>query len=367
MANKRGHNVLRWLGYGALIVAIVVVVVYLEHLSAKHYATQPVESLTVSLTGGGKNPLADVESIERWITDNGLYPDNTMLDKFNVGDVERVVQSHNAVASANAYVGYSGDAVVDVELRTPIARLRTDGYDLYITEDGFILPTVDDRSAAVLVITGSYKPLFRPNYTGYAAAVARDSIASLERYINSLEDAKLPYYKRLNSIDRDLRDVVTESVRKGIFTSEHDYRILVKDLEARKAEARELHAKQKREIEAAIANLANEQQRARFMQRDVQTAGKDFAALLNMLRSVDDNNFWKAEIVQLMVKGGQTKPMELSFVPRSGNFVVDLGSATDLDTKLSNLYRFYHKGLDRMGWDKYKSISLRYDGQVVCR
>lgn len=367
MAGSRWHNVLRWLGYGALLAAIVVVVAYLEHLSNKHQTTQPVESLTVNISGGGKHPLADVESIERWIVEHGLYPDNTTLDRFNVGDIEHAVQSHNAVASANAYVGYSGDAVVDIELRTPIARLRTDGYDLYITEDGYILPTVEDRSAAVLVITGGYKPLFRPNYTGYAAAVARDSIASLERYIDSLEDAKLPYYKRLETNDRNLREVVNESVRKGIFTSERDYRILVGELEARKVEARELHAKKRRELEAAIANLSNEQQRVRLMQRDVQTAGDDFAALLDLLKSIDDNNFWQAEVVQLMITCGKGKQMELSFVPRSGNFVVDLGTATDLDTKLSNLYRFYHKGLDKMGWDKHKSISLRYDGQVVCR
>jgi cell division protein FtsQ len=59
--------------------------------------------------------------------------------------------------------------------------------------------------------------------------------------------------------------------------------------------------------------------------------------------------------------------MELRFVPRSGNFVVDLGAPSDYDTKLSNLYRFYNKGLDNVGWDKYRSISLRYEGQVVCR
>ena len=102
------------------------------------------------------------------------------------------------------------------------------------------------------------------------------------------------------------------------------------------------------------------------MQRDVQTAGYDFAAMINLLKSIDNNSFWQAEVVQLMITGGVAKQMELSFVPRSGNFVVDLGTATDLDTKLSNLYRFYHKGLDKVGWDKYKSISLRYDGQVVC-
>jgi cell division protein FtsQ len=65
--------------------------------------------------------------------------------------------------------------------------------------------------------------------------------------------------------------------------------------------------------------------------------------------------------------GGGSEPLQLGFVPRSGDFIVDLGTTEELDTKLNNLYRFYVKGLDRIGWDKYKSISLRYKGQVVCR
>ena len=361
------HKVLRWAGYGILFAVIIAIVVWSEQLNEEHNTTQPIKSLSINITGGGKHPLADVESIEQWIVDHGLYTNNMTLDKLNIGDIERTALAHNAVASANAYVGYSGDASLDITLRTPIARLRIDGYDHYITEDGYILPTVEDRTAAVLVITGSYRPLFRPDYTGSAAAVVRDSIASLERYIDSLEDAKLPFYRDLDTNDSQLREVINESVRKGIFTSEREYRILVGELEARKVAARERHTNKKRDIEAAIASLADEQQRVRLMQRDVQTAGDDFAAMINLLKSIDNSSFWQAEVVQLMISGGQTKQMEISFVPRSGNFVVDLGTATDLDTKLSNLYRFYHKGLDKVGWDKYKSISLRYDGQVVCR
>ena len=28
---------------------------------------------------------------------------------------------------------------------------------------------------------------------------------------------------------------------------------------------------------------------------------------------------------------------------------------------------FYEKGLDNVGWNKYRSISVAYDGQVVCK
>jgi CRISPR/Cas system-associated protein Cas10 (large subunit of type III CRISPR-Cas system) len=226
---------------------------------------------------------------------------------------------------------------------------------------------VKDRSAAVPVITGSYTPLFTPSYSGYAAEVVTDSLASLDKLIASLEDAKMPYYRQLDSNDRELREVLSQGVRKGIFMSDSEYEILIGAREAIKVAARERHTAKKREIEAAIAALTLAQQEARLKQRDVKKAGDDFNALLNLLKSVERSRFWSAEIVQIILNGGGNENMEVGFVPRSGNFTVDLGTATDVDTKLANLYRFYNKGLDKMGWDKYKSISLRYHGQVVCR
>lgn len=367
MAGDRGHKAIRAAIYALLITLIVCSIAWSEVLKREHYKTEPVKSLKVNISGGGEHPLADVESIDLWIREHGLFTEGLTLDKVQVSDMEHTAISHNAVANANAYTDYRGHAVLDVELRTPIARLRIDGYDHYITEDGFILPTVKDCTAAVPVITGSYTPLFTPDYSGYAAEVVTDSLASLDKLIASLEDAKMPYYRQLDSNDRELREVLSQGVRKGIFMSDSEYEILIGAREATKVAARERHTAKKREIEAAIAALTLAQQEARLKQRDVQKAGDDFNALLKLLKSVERSRFWSAEIVQIILKGGGKENMEVGFVPRSGNFIVDLGTATDIDTKLANLYRFYNKGLDKMGWDKHKSISLRYHGQVVCR
>jgi cell division protein FtsQ len=43
------------------------------------------------------------------------------------------------------------------------------------------------------------------------------------------------------------------------------------------------------------------------------------------------------------------------------------GNTDNLERKLATLRRFYDNGLSRIGWDKYSYISLRYDGQVVCK
>ena len=361
------HKILGYVGYGMLFIVFVVVVVCAEVLKREHRATQPVTGLKVEISEGANSPLADEESIERWIRDAQLLEPNTTLEKLDIAAVERRASEHNAVAEANAYVDYEGNAVLDVALREPIARLRANGYDLYITEDGYVLPTVADRTAAVPVITGEYKPLFRPGYSGYARSVVADSIASLDKVINELEDAKLPIYRQLDENDKRLREALSESVRKGIFMSDAEYEILLNALEGRKVAAREQHTATKRKLEAEIATLVAQQDEARLKQSSVKRAGEDLDSLLGFLKRINNSDFWHAEVVQILLSGGGDRRMELKFVPRSGNFVVDLGAPSDYDTKLSNLYRFYHKGLDNVGWDKYRSISLRYEGQVVCR
>ncbi|MBQ2143400.1 MAG: hypothetical protein II204_09640, partial [Alistipes sp.] len=194
-----------------------------------------------------------------------------------------------------------------------------------------------------------------------------DSIASLERVIKELEDAKLPIYRQLEENDKTLREALSERVRKGMFMSDDEYKVLHDALEARKVMAREQHTVTKRRLDAEIAALATQQDEVRLKQSSVRMAGEDFDALLGFLKHINNNNFWHAEVVQILLSGGGDRGMELRFVPRSGSFVVDLGAPSDYDTKLSNLYRFYNKGLDNVGWDKYRSISLRYEGQVVCR
>ena len=142
------HKILNYIGYGVAAIAIIVVIVCAEILSREHRASQPVTKLKINITGGGEHPLADVESIDKWIKEAGLVKHNTTLETLNIGDIELRAKEHNAVAQANAHVDYNGTAVLDITLREPIARLRVNGYDQYITADGFILPTVEDATAA---------------------------------------------------------------------------------------------------------------------------------------------------------------------------------------------------------------------------
>lgn len=85
--------------------------------------------------------------------------------------------------------------------------------------------------------------------------------------------------------------------------------------------------------------------------------------LLNVVRDINSDEFWKAQVEQINVdeKGF------VELVPRVGNHVVQLGKPENTAEKLARVLMFYQKGLDGIGWNKYKSVSAAFEGQIVCR
>ena len=74
------------------------------------------------------------------------------------------------------------------------------------------------------------------------------------------------------------------------------------------------------------------------------------------------HDFWNAQIEQIYVN----EKGEIELIPRVGNHTIILGDAGNLDRKFNNLLLLYKEGLNKTGWNKYSTINLKYDNQVVC-
>ena len=85
--------------------------------------------------------------------------------------------------------------------------------------------------------------------------------------------------------------------------------------------------------------------------------------LLEVVRVIDRSEFWKAQVEQINV----TSDGQIELVPRVGDHLLILGTADNVEDKLERLMNFYEKGLDNVGWNKYRSISVAYENQVVCK
>ena len=85
--------------------------------------------------------------------------------------------------------------------------------------------------------------------------------------------------------------------------------------------------------------------------------------LLKVVAAIDRSEFWKAQVEQINV----TREGQIELVPRVGDHLLILGTPDNIEGKLDRLMNFYENGLDNVGWNKYRSISVAYDNQVVCK
>lgn len=90
----------------------------------------------------------------------------------------------------------------------------------------------------------------------------------------------------------------------------------------------------------------------------------DFAQneLLQFVAFLNDNKYWNNEIQQIYVH--RNKDIELT--PRTGNHQILLGKVADCSENLDKLLLFYEKGLDKIGWNRYSVVNLKFKDRVIC-
>lgn len=84
--------------------------------------------------------------------------------------------------------------------------------------------------------------------------------------------------------------------------------------------------------------------------------------LINFVEFLQKDSFWNDQFVQIDVSWGN----EVNLIPRVGAGVIRLGTLEGFEAKLDKLLRFYRRGLAYEGWDRYRTIDLRFRDQVVC-
>jgi cell division protein FtsQ len=84
--------------------------------------------------------------------------------------------------------------------------------------------------------------------------------------------------------------------------------------------------------------------------------------LYDIAKYIDNDPFWKAQIEQIYVD----RSGELELIPRVGPHIIQFGYPQDVERKFQKLLAFYQQGLSRIGWNRYETINLKYEGQIVC-
>lgn len=83
--------------------------------------------------------------------------------------------------------------------------------------------------------------------------------------------------------------------------------------------------------------------------------------ILGLVQRIGRDSFWAAQVSQVNMRAGGG----FELIPVLGRQCIILGDTTKLAAKLGNLFAFYKQVQNKVGWDKYNTLDLRYDGQVV--
>tara|TARA_Y100000385_G_scaffold144610_1_gene150154 strand:+ start:741 stop:1469 length:729 start_codon:yes stop_codon:yes gene_type:complete len=84
--------------------------------------------------------------------------------------------------------------------------------------------------------------------------------------------------------------------------------------------------------------------------------------LESLIELIDSDTFLKAQITAIAFDENN----ELVVYPRVGGHKIILGAAEDFRNKFEKLKIFYRHGLEKVGWNRYSMINLKYHNQVVC-
>ncbi len=89
--------------------------------------------------------------------------------------------------------------------------------------------------------------------------------------------------------------------------------------------------------------------------------GQAINDLITFFEFVNEDQLYQALVSHVEVKSNG----DLVFTPRTGKHTVNIGSPEDLEDKMYRLTTFYKEGLNQVGWDKYKQVSVKYENQII--
>jgi cell division protein FtsQ len=84
--------------------------------------------------------------------------------------------------------------------------------------------------------------------------------------------------------------------------------------------------------------------------------------LYEFIQFLQGDKFWNYQIEQIYVAPNR----DIELTPRVGNHQILLGKIENYPENLEKLKLFYQKAMNKVGWNKYSKINLKYKDQVIC-
>ena len=363
-------NILRRVTVAVMWVAAVAYIVYAAGAARKHRRQQTVTRIEVAVVDSTANGyLVTGPTVRSWIARSGIKTIGENIDAVELAAIERMIADNGFVDKVRAFVTTSGVLNIEVSQRRPTVRLRFDGYDSYADGRGQVFPAPRSSSLYLPVVTGSYRPPFASGYSGYITDIVGERAAQAQAAIDTLEREKYPHYRKYREWRDSLRRYGRQYVSKHLFEDEEAFAARVEAKRAENASYRRRYEYRIRREQQAVERIEARQQAERDSQKKLEKSYEDFGKLITFVERLEKDEFWRAEIVQIIVSSTPAGELDVQLVPRSGDFTILFGAVgprRENDEKLARLMTFYKKGLARTGWNEFRTVNVKYKGQVVC-
>ena len=85
-------------------------------------------------------------------------------------------------------------------------------------------------------------------------------------------------------------------------------------------------------------------------------------SIFKLANFINKNEFWKAQVEQINIENNN-----FQIIPKAGDHIIVFGDANNIEKKFKKLFNLYQQGLPKVGWNKYESLDLRYEGQIIAK
>ena len=363
----------RYLRYTLLTllwVAVAAYIVFAASAVRRVRRTGTVGKLEIEVVdSSSQGHLVSAAMVRQWISHAGIKTLGTAVDAVDLTGIERLIARNGFVDKTVAYVSYGGTLHIEISQRKPLVRLLTDGMNAYVTADGYVFAAPRASSLYVPVVTGSYRPPFPASYVGSVREHIDLRLGEIDERIAELEREKYPLYRREMENDRNISALRRMRIKKQWWRMESSaaFDARVEELRAHKAELRRKYRYEARLVQEGIDRIAQRQEAERLKQKKLEKSYEDFMKLLTFVEFIEDDDFWRSEVVQIAAHTTPSGALEVELVPRSGRHTIVFGRIEQVERKFDKLLCFYRSGLMNIGWGEYRTIDIRYNDQVVCK
>lgn len=357
-----------WRKIGEILASLVAMALIIAYLCYASMLTQKVrkelcvKEIIISFDNGSeRHRFATIEDISKQLARGNFNVKGKAVDRVDVLSIAQAIAKNSYVKDVDVYTTCLGNLYIEIEQHTPVLRLLSGGYNCYITASGEVFRSPSGAACHTPVVTGSFRPIFRPDFEGsivdhYAKLIASEDkeVASLNKEISVSKQAYRSCIERMRQLEK--------SKRRKLFEKEESYQQRLVGIESDKKKCQQ----QRAQLRAEREQLQKKKQRVLQRKAKLINGRNDLLCLIGFVDQIKQDSYWGEEITQFDIRRNSLGEISLRLMPRSGDFMVEFGTLVDRDVKLAKLRKFYDDGLSHIGFSYYKTIDVRYEKQVIC-